>query len=119
MDEPKLVSLIRVRMGSQDAHYEGNLVDGAHMLKLFGDAATELLIRNDGVEGLFRAYSEVDFLAPVHAGDYIEAEARIVGFGTTSRRMEFEARKVISGKKALDPPVVVARAKGVCVAKDL
>lgn len=119
MAETEFVSLIRIRMGSQDAHYEGNLVDGAHMLKLFGDAATELLIRHDGVEGLFRAYSEVEFLAPVYAGDYIEAEARVVGFGKSSRRMEFEARKVISGKRVLVPPIVVATAKGVCVAKDL
>lgn len=119
MAEVQRVSLIRVRMGAQDAHYEGELVDGAHILKLFGDAATELLIRGDGVEGLFRAYSEVEFLAPVQAGDYIEAEARLVGAGKSSRQMEFEARKVISRKKVLDPPVVVARAKGVCVARDL
>lgn len=119
MVEPELVCMIRVRMGGEDAHYEGNLVDGAHMLKLFGDAATELLIRRDGVEGLFRAYSEVEFLAPVYAGDYIEAEARLTGVGRSSRQMDFEARKVISGKRVLDPPVVVARARGVCVARDL
>ncbi len=112
-------SLIRVRMGSQDAHYEGELVDGARLLQLFGDAATELLIRGDGVEGLFRAYSEVEFLAPVRAGDYVEAEARLVGRGRTSRQMEFEARKVISGKRVLDPPVVAARARGTCVARNL
>ena len=65
-------SVIRVRMGAEDAHYGGNLVDGAHMLHLFGDVATELLIMNDGDEGLFKAYDEVEFLAPVYAGDYIE-----------------------------------------------
>lgn len=116
-DEP--VSLIRVRMGAEDAHYEGNLVDGAHILKLFGDAATELLIRRDGMEGLFRAYHQVDFLAPVYGGDYLEAEARIVRVGNTSREMEFVARKVISAEKVLDPPVVVVRARGTCVAKHL
>ncbi len=113
------VALIRVRISSQDAHYAGELVDGAHILELFGDAATELLIRHDGLEGLFRSYSQVDFLAPVVAGDYLEVEARIVRFGTTSREMEFEARKVISGSKVVDPPVVVARARGTCVAQDL
>ena len=31
------------------------------MLGLFGDVATELLIRNDGDEGLFVAYDNVEF----------------------------------------------------------
>lgn len=113
------ISTIRLRMGAEDAHYQDGLVDGAHVLKLFGDAATELLIRHDGVEGLFRTYSDVQFLAPVFAGDYLEAEARIVRVGNTSREMEFVARKVISGKKLVDPPLVVVTARGVCVAKDL
>jgi 3-aminobutyryl-CoA ammonia-lyase len=110
-------------MSAHDAHYGGDLVDGARMLGLFGDVATELLIRADGDEGLFAGYSSVSFLAPVHAGDYIEAEGRIVRFGNTSREMEFEARKVISPRPdisdsaadVLDPPVVVARARGTCV----
>ncbi len=59
--------MLRMRMSSADAHYGGNLVDGARIMALFGDAATELLIRNDGDEGLFRAYDQVDFLAPVYA----------------------------------------------------
>lgn len=115
----ELVAMIRVRMSATDAHYEGELVDGAHMLKLFGDVATELLIRNDGMEGLFRAYSQVDFLAPVYAGDYIEAEGQIVRFGNSSREMEFVARKVISRQAVLDPPIVVATARGTCVAREL
>ncbi|HOJ94892.1 MAG TPA: 3-aminobutyryl-CoA ammonia lyase, partial [Fervidobacterium nodosum] len=73
---PKAV--IRLRMSQADAHYGGNLVDGAKMLQLFGDVATELLIRFDGDEGLFRAYDNVEFLAPVYAGDYIEARGEIV-----------------------------------------
>ena len=75
-------AMIRVRMSAGDAHYGGNLVDGAKMLQLFGDVATELLIRNDGDEGLFVAYDNVEFLAPVYAGDYIEA----VGEITKSRK---------------------------------
>jgi 3-aminobutyryl-CoA ammonia-lyase len=110
-------------MGTHDAHYGGNLVDGARMLALFGDVATELLIRTDGDEGLFRAYDSVEFLAPVYAGDYIEAEGEIVKVGNTSRTMKFEARKVIrplpklseSAAEVLDPPVVVCRASGTCV----
>ena len=110
-------------MGSHDAHYGGNLVDGARMLALFGDVATELLIRFDGDEGLFRAYDSVEFLAPVHAGDFIEAEGEIVQVGNSSRKMKFEARKVISAAPqvndsaadVLSPPVVVCRASGTCV----
>lgn len=115
--------VIRLRMSSHDAHYGGNLVDGARMLGLFGDVATELLIRLDGDEGLFRAYDSVDFLAPVYAGDYIEAEGVITAVGNTSRKMSFEARKVVrsapeindSAAEVIDPPVVVCRATGTCV----
>src|ERR1700760_3594403 len=88
-------SHLRLRMSQADAHYGGNLVDGARMLALFGDLATELLIRHDGDEGLFRAYESVEFLAPVFAGDYIEAVGELVEVGRTSRKMRFEARKVI------------------------
>lgn len=116
-------AMIRVRMSLSDAHYGGNLVDGARILQLFGDVATELLIRHDGDEGLFVAYESVEFLAPVYAGEFIEAEGRIVKIGNTSRKMEFEARKVIvprpdineSACDVLDEPVVVCRAVGTCV----
>jgi 3-aminobutyryl-CoA ammonia-lyase len=118
-----VISQLRVRMSSHDAHYGGNLVDGARMLSLFGDVATELCILHDGDEGLFRAYDSVEFLAPVHAGDFIEAEGEITEVGKTSRKMRFEARKVIqplpdiSGSAAdyLAEPVVVCRATGTCV----
>lgn len=114
---------LRVRMSMLDAHYGGSLVDGARMLALFGDVATELLIRMDGDEGLFAAYDSVEFLAPVFAGDFIEAQGRIVKIGKTSRRMEFEARKVIAARPeigesaadVLDPPLLVCRATGTCV----
>src|SRR5690554_5697618 len=116
-------SLIRLRMSTQDAHYGGNLVDGARMLGLFGDVATELLIRNEGDEGLFVAYDNVEFLAPVYAGDYIEAEGEIVSQGNSSRKMVFVARKVIvprpdisdSACDVLEEPLVVCRASGTCV----
>lgn len=115
--------VIRLRMGAEDAHYGGGLVDGAKMLHLFGDVATELLIHRDGDEGLFRAYESVEFLAPVYAGDYIEAVGRIVKEGNSSRTMEFEARKVIQARAdisptaadILDTPIVVCKAKGTCV----
>ncbi len=119
--------LLRLRMSAHDGHYAGGLVDGARILQLFGDLATELLIRYDGDEGLFRAYEEVEFLAPVFAGDYIEATGRIIRVGKTSRSMEFEARKVIqllpldrggiaaSSAEILLNPLVVCRAKGTCV----
>ena len=82
--------MLRVRMSAKDAHYGGNLVDGAHMLHLFGDVATELLIIQDGDEGLFCAYDMVEFKAPVYAGDYIEAYGEITHVGNTSRKMSFE-----------------------------
>ncbi len=105
----KMTSLLRLRMSAKDAHYGGNLVDGAHMVHLFGDVATELLIKCD--------------LAPVYAGDYIEAYGEIEKIGNTSRTMKFEARKVIvsrpdisaSAADVLDEPVIVCRAHGTCV----
>ncbi|MGQ1910897.1 hotdog domain-containing protein [Marinifilum sp. RC60d5] len=116
-------AMIRMRMSSHDAHYGGNLVDGAKMLQLFGDVATELLIRRDGDEGLFAGYENVEFLAPVYAGDYIEAVGEIIKEGNSSRKMTFEARKVIvprtdiseSAADVLDEAVVVCRATGTCV----
>ncbi len=116
-------SMIRLRISAHDAHYGGNLVDGARMLQLFGDVATELLIMQDGDEGLFCAYDNVEFLAPVFAGDYIEAVGEITHVGNTSRKMKFEARKVIrprtdiseSAADVLDEPIVVCRATGTCV----
>ena len=116
-------STIRLRMSAHDAHYGGELVDGARMLGLFGDVATELLIINDGDEGLFNAYDSVEFLAPVHAGDFIEATGEIVSSGNTSRKMVFEARKVITPRTdindsacdVLEEPIVVCRASGTCV----
>ena len=120
-----LTVTLRVRMGAHDAHYAGELVDGARILALFGDVATELLIRLDGDEGLFRAYEAIELVAPVRAGDYIEATGVITKVGNTSRTMAFEARKVIanvrdaqmppSAADALHAPVVVCRAIGTCV----
>lgn len=116
-------SLIRVRMSSNDAHYSGKLVDGAKILELFGDVATEILIRNDGDEGLFRAYDNIEFLAPVYAGDYIEAEGELMECGNTSRKIIFEARKIITlrhdiddtAADFLDKPIIVCKASGTCV----
>lgn len=115
----------RLRMSGHDAHYAGDLVDGARCLGLFGDVATELLVRHDGDEGLFRAYDSVEFLAPVRAGDVLEVEGEIVEVGRTSRKMRFEARKVIelvrdpslpvSAARVLEEPIVVCRASGTCV----
>ncbi len=117
-------AMIRLRLSEHDAHYAGGLVDGARMLNLFGDVATELLIRLDGDEGLFVAYEMVEFKAPVYAGDYIEASGKIVAVGNTSRKMEFVAHKVITSARlkehesaadVLSEPVVVCRARGTCV----
>ena len=105
------------------AHYAGNLVDGAYSLALFGDVATELSIRTDGDEGLFASYSDVQFLAPVRAGDCLEVSAVLARVGSRSREMDFEVRVVargnpeagVSAADVLDPPVVATRARGTVV----
>ncbi|MCK9230815.1 MAG: hotdog fold thioesterase [Syntrophales bacterium] len=123
----KYESTIRVRMSQADAHYGGDMVDGAKILKLFGDIATELLIRHDGDEGLFLRYDEVKFLSPVYAGDFIEAKGWITEVGKTSRKIEFVAKKVIQSLKDptqptaadyLDDPIIITEARGVCVAPE-
>ena len=116
--------MIRVRISEEDVHYSGRLVDGAMVVGLFGDLATELLIRKDGDEGLFVSYDMIEFKAPVYAGDYVEVTGWIDRVGNTSRHMQFEAYKVITSAcmenqdtayDVLDEPVLVARASGTCV----
>jgi 3-aminobutyryl-CoA ammonia-lyase len=118
-------SAIRVRLSASDAHYGGQLVNGAHMLSLFGDVATELAILYDGGEGLLVGYENIEFLAPIFAGDFVEVTGRITKIGHTSRRMEFEARKVITARRdisdsaadVLAVPIIVGRAIGTTVVK--
>jgi 3-aminobutyryl-CoA ammonia-lyase len=109
------------------AHYAGNLVDGAYSLALFGDVATELCIRTDGDEGLFASYSDVQFRAPVRAGDVLEVVATVSRVGRRSRTLDFEARVVCRGggdgsgavsassAEVLDPPIVATTATGTVV----
>ena len=105
------------------AHYAGDLVDGAYGLGLFGDVATELCIRTDGDEGLFASYSDVQFVAPVRAGDVVEVSATLVRLGRRSREMRFEVRVVCRARAdaapgrsdVLDPPVVATTATGTVV----
>jgi 3-aminobutyryl-CoA ammonia-lyase len=123
--ETEMSAMVRVRMSANDAHYGGQLVNGAHLLSLFGDVATELAIMCDGDEGLLVSYENVEFLAPLFAGDFIEAYGSITKVGRTSRRMEFEARKVIAARPdisdsaadVLDVPIIVGRAIGTTVVK--
>ena len=126
MDQMRqFTSFIRVRLSASDAHYGGQLIDGAHMLSLFGDVATELAILCDGDEGLLVGYEKIEFLAPLFSGDFIEVSGRITKIGRTSRRIEFEARKVIatrpdvstSAADVLETPIVVGRAIGTTVVK--
>jgi 3-aminobutyryl-CoA ammonia-lyase len=115
----------QLRLSQADAHYGGGLVAGAKALELFGDIATELCIRTDGDEGLFAGYSSVEFLAPLHAGDFVEVRGTVVRAGKTSREMVFElvryagARPDISESAAdvLGEVEVVVRATGTCVVK--
>ena len=113
----------KLRLSEHDAHYGGHLVDGARVLGLFGDVATELLIRNDGDEGLFRAYEQVNFLAPLYAGDFIEVEAEMIAVGKTSRKMKFQCFKIIAARPDINPSaadvlenkILVTEAIGTCV----
>ncbi|MBD2900755.1 3-aminobutyryl-CoA ammonia lyase [Actinomadura sp. RB99] len=105
------------------AHYAGDLVDGAYMLGLFGDVATEVCIRTDGDEGLFASYSDVQFRAPIRAGDVLEATAVVTRVGTRSRTLDFEARVVCRGRpdkgessaEVLAEPIVAVTATGTVV----
>ena len=115
----------RLRLSQGDAHYGGDLIAAGRIMELFGDAATELCIRTDGDEGLLAGYSGVQFLAPLHAGDFIEIRATLTGRGNTSREMTFEVVKYAvprpdvsdSAADLLDSEVLVARASGTCVVK--
>ncbi len=125
LDTPEYTSTLRVRLSASDAHYGGYLVNGAHMLSLFGDIATELAILCDGDEGLLVGYESVEFLAPLYAGDFVEVTGRITKIGRTSRRLEFEAYKVITPRRdisdsaadVLATPLLVGRAVGTTVVK--
>ena len=109
------------------AHYAGHLVDGAWGLGLFGDVATELCIRTDGDEGLFASYDDVQFRAPVRAGDVVEAVATLTRVGRRSRQMSFELRVVARGEarggsggsasaaSVLGEPIVATTATGTVV----
>ena len=105
------------------AHYAGNLVDGAYSLGLFGDVATEMCIRTDGDEGLFASYSDVQFRAPVRAGDVLEVTAEIVAVGRRSRTLDFRVLVVGRGRpersasaaEMLADPEVATTATGVVV----
>jgi len=110
-------------VSAADAHYGGNLVDGAYVLALFGDVATEACIRMDADEGLFASYSDVQFRAPVLGGDVIETTATVVRVGRRSRELAFEARVVCranperapSASDVLDAPITVVTARGTVV----
>lgn len=113
MNEPD--SRIRLRLGPGDGRYAGGLIAGAKVMEIFGDLETEIALREGGDEGLCVAYDAVEFLAPLRVGDFIDATARIVERGRTSRKIVLELHKVASvgpdGRGGHhDPPVLAARA---------
>ena len=124
-DDPRLGLTVMHRryVPYSHAHYGGNLVDGAYMLGLFGDVATEVCIRTDSDEGLFASYSDVQFRAPVVAGDLLEVSATVTRVGTRSRQLAFEAKVVCraqpergpSAAAVLGDPIVAVTATGTVV----
>ena len=112
--EPEVRASLRMRLGPGDVRYGDRLVAGAKALEIFGDLETEIAIRTGGDEGLCVAYHSVEFLAPLYAGDFVEATARIVSVGRTSRRIEAELYKVISADpdgsgRVHEPPILAVR----------
>ncbi len=105
------------------AHYGGDLLDGAYLLGLFGDVATEVCIRTDGDEGLFASYADVQFLAPVRAGDVVEVRATVIRVGRRSRALDLTAHVLCraapgrgaSAADVLSDPLLVATARGTVV----
>jgi len=121
MTEP-IEAFLRVRVGSEDAHY-GTIAAGAFVMQLFGDLATEITVRRDGDEGLLRAYESVEFLSPVRPGDFLECRATLVREGRSSRTFDAEAWKVITTRQdisesaadVMEERVLVAKATGTTV----
>jgi len=122
MSDTPIQATLRIRVGTEDAHY-GSIAAGAYVMKLFGDLATEITVRRDGDEGLLRAYESVEFLAPVRPGDFLECRATLVREGKTSRTFEAEAWRVVDARPDLEEsavdlvsdPVLVAKATGTTV----
>lgn len=118
--EPEIRALVRLRLSPADARYGDRLVAGAKALEIFGDLETEIAIRTGGDEGLCVAYHSVEFLAPLYAGDFVEATAVVVAKGRTSRRIEAQLHKVISAEPdgtghVHDPPILAVRATATIV----
>ena len=121
--------VLRTRMSAGDAHYAGELVEGAHIVTAWGDVGTELAIRLFGDESLFLGYSEVRYTHPVYSGDFMEYSGWIEKVGNTSLTCHFEAHKVIelargekdgladSAANVLPEPILCAYGTGTLVVK--
>lgn len=115
-----LAVTLRVRMNAADAYQSDGTVSPARILELLADVATELMIRLDGDEGSLRKLQQVEMLAPVYVGEYVEATGVVSEISNTTRKLVFEARKVISHAQgenlapsaadALHQPIVICRA---------
>lgn len=112
-------------MSAGDAHQSNGTVSPARVLALLTDVTTELMIRLDGDEGSLRGLQQVEMLAPVFVGDFVEATGVITKIGNTTRQVALEARKVatyaredslpLTAADALASPVLVCRAVGTAV----
>ena len=113
---------ISVRLSASDAHYGGGVVDGAQILKLFGDAVTGLAALQDGDESLLQTWEKVEFLSPVYPGDFISVHARITRQTRLRRFVEVEALRTVrapdpakSSVTVVHPPEKIAAAHGLIV----
>ncbi|MGE0715576.1 MAG: hotdog fold domain-containing protein [Alphaproteobacteria bacterium] len=117
----RFVAEIEVRV---DSHYADGVVSLGTIVELFGMAGTKLAYMLDGDGGFMRAFDNVEFLAPVHHGDFVRVTARLLAVGRTSRRRSYEAHVVArtfgmgperSHGALVDPPILAARATGTTV----
>jgi 3-aminobutyryl-CoA ammonia-lyase len=83
-----------------------------------------MCIVTDGDEGLFASYSDVQFRAPVRAGDVLEVTCEITRVGTRSRVMDFAVYVVARGAatavapgaaSVLPEPILATSATGTVV----
>lgn len=114
--------ILRLRIPPEEAHYGGDLVSGAKLMELFGDAMTLLAISNCSDEGLLKSWENVEFEEQVFPGDYIRIAAKKVSTSVLQEEYELFAYREVESRDSdtadcvlLEPPQLVAQAQGTFV----